>query len=124
MSDNEVKEEALTKEAIIAQQMLEEKEADGKLRSYRGVLGQVITVLFLIWSVYQIWANTVGIVDAMAMRTWHLLFLLVFTFLLFPAYKGEKRLRSIPPVFDIVLLALTAVAFFYLLTHCCPVNFF
>ena len=80
-------------------------------------MGQAITVLFLIWSIYQIWANTIGIVDAMAMRTWHLLFLLVFTFLLFPAYKGERRMRSIPPVFDIVLLALTAVAFFYLLTN-------
>ncbi len=117
MSDSAVTEETLTKEAIIAQQMLEEKEADGKLRSYRGPLEQIITVLFLIWSVYQIWANTVGVVDAMAMRTWHLLFLLVFTFLLFPAYKSERRIRTIPPVFDIVLLALTAVAFFYLLTN-------
>ncbi|HPY12138.1 MAG TPA: TRAP transporter permease [Sphaerochaeta sp.] len=117
MSDSAVTEETLTKEAIIAQQMLEEKEADGKLRSYRGPVEQIITVLFLIWSVYQIWANTIGVVDAMAMRTWHLLFLLVFTFLLFPAYKSERRIRTIPPVFDIVLLALTAVAFFYLLTN-------
>ncbi len=117
MSDSAVTEETLTKEEIIAQQMLEEKEADGKLRSYRGPVEQIITVLFLIWSVYQIWANTIGVVDAMAMRTWHLLFLLVFTFLLFPAYKSERRIRTIPPVFDIVLLALTAVAFFYLLTN-------
>ena len=117
MRENDVSTEMLTKEEIIAQQLLEEKEADGKLRSYSGPLAHIITALFIIWSVYQLYANTIGIVDAMSLRTWHLLFLLVFTFLLFPAYKRERRARTIPPLFDIVLLALTAFAFFYLLTN-------
>ncbi len=117
MNESVVEVDTQTKEEIIAQQLLEEKEADGKLRSYHGFVGHIITALFLIWSVYQIYANTIGIVDAMTLRTWHLLFLLTFTFLLFPAYKGEKRARRIPPVLDLVLLALTFYAFFYLLTN-------
>ncbi|MFA5446729.1 MAG: TRAP transporter permease [Sphaerochaeta sp.] len=117
MEERMNEERHLTKEEVVAQQLLEEKEADGKLRSYRGPLSHIITVLFLIWSAYQIYANTIGIVDAMALRTWHLAFLLVFTYLLFPAFKGERRQRSIPPIFDILLLALTVFVIGYLLTN-------
>ncbi|MCD8569915.1 MAG: hypothetical protein LRY50_16875 [Geovibrio sp.] len=78
-----------------------------------------MTILFLVWAVYQIYANTLGIVDAMALRTWHLLFLLVFTFLLFPTYGKEKRLRSAPPIWDILLLAATLFTFAYLLKNTC-----
>lgn len=104
-------------EELKAQQLLEEKEPDTKLRTYKGPLGHVITVMFLVWSAYQIYANTFGVVDAMTLRTWHLLFLLVFTFLLFPTYAKEKRERIVPPVWDIVLLAVTLFAFGYILKN-------
>ncbi|MFA6688880.1 MAG: TRAP transporter permease [Sphaerochaetaceae bacterium] len=104
-------------EELKAQQLLEEKEPDTKLRTYKGPLGHIITVMFLVWSAYQIYANTFGVVDAMTLRTWHLLFLLVFTFLLFPTYAKEKRERIVPPVWDIVLLAVTLFAFGYILKN-------
>src|SRR5690554_7525637 len=53
--------------------------SDSKLRVYSGPLGTVITALFLIWSVFQVYANTIGIIDAMSLRTWHLFFLMLFT---------------------------------------------
>jgi TRAP transporter 4TM/12TM fusion protein len=108
---------SLTEEELTAQKLLSEKEPDNKLRTYRGVLGQLITVLFLIWAAFQVYANTFGMVDAMKLRTWHLFFLLGFTFLLFPAFKTEQRTRSLPPVWDIVLLVLTGLTFAYLLTN-------
>ena len=110
-------ENSFTKEELIAQELLDEKESDSNLRNYPNLLGNVITLLFLVWSVFQIYANTIGVIDAMKLRTWHLFFLLIFTFLLFPTFAKEKRERSLPPVWDIVLLVLTAFTFYYLLTN-------
>ena len=106
-----------TKEALKAQELLEEKEADSKLRSYPGFVGHTVTVLFIIWSLFQIYANTIGMIDAMRLRTYHLLFLLLFTFLLFPTYKGESLQRNAPPIWDFVLLGLTFFAIGYLLLY-------
>ncbi|HCG64602.1 MAG TPA: C4-dicarboxylate ABC transporter permease, partial [Sphaerochaeta sp.] len=50
-------------------------------------------------------------------RTWHLFFLLGFTFLLFPTYGKEKRSRALPPIWDMVLLGLTIFTFAYLLNN-------
>lgn len=107
----------MTEEEIKAQALLGEKEPDSKLRAYTGPLGHIVTILFLVWAAFQIYANTLGIVDAMALRTWHLFFLLGFTFLLFPTYKKEKRSRALPPIWDMVLLGLTIFTFAYLLRN-------
>ncbi len=108
---------ALTAEEIKAQQLLDEKEPDSKLRTFTGPLGSLTTILFLVWAVFQVVANSFGIIDAMALRTWHLLFLLGFTFLLFPTYGKEKRKRALPPVWDLVLLGITFFTFWYLLHY-------
>ncbi len=108
---------ALTAEEIKAQQLLDEKEPDSKLRTYSGPLGNLTTILFLVWAAFQVIANSFGIIDAMALRTWHLLFLLGFTFLLFPTYGKEKRSRALPPVWDLVLLGITFFTFWYLLHY-------
>ena len=107
----------LTEEEVKAQQLLDEKEPDSKLRNYTGPLGHIVTVLFMIWSVFQVYANTLGVVDAMSLRTWHLLFLLGFTFLLFPTYRKERRTRALPPIWDMALLGITLGTFAYLLTQ-------
>jgi len=108
---------ALTAEEIKAQQLLDEKEPDSKLRTFTGPLGSLTTILFLVWAAFQVVANSFGIIDAMALRTWHLLFLLGFTFLLFPTYGKEKRKRALPPVWDLVLLGITFFTFWYLLHY-------
>lgn len=86
----------LTEEERKAQELLEEKEPDSKLREFTGPLAHITTILFLIWSAFQIYANTFGSIDVISLRTWHLLALLGFTFLLFPTYPTEKRVRSFP----------------------------
>ncbi|WP_320129713.1 TRAP transporter permease [uncultured Sphaerochaeta sp.] len=107
----------LTEEEIKAQELLGEKEPDSKLRTYTGPLGQAVTVLFMIWAIFQIYANTLGTIDVMTLRTWHLFALLSFTFLLFPTYRKEKLSRTLPPVWDIILLSLTIFTFAYLLKN-------
>lgn len=115
--DHSSTEKAFTKEELIAQELLDKKESDSKLRVYSGPLRTVITALFLIWSVFQVYANTIGIIDAMSLRTWHLFFLMLFTFLLFPTYPSENRKRTLPPVWDIVLLGVLLFTFWYLLKN-------
>ena len=107
----------MTEEERKAQELMEEKEPDSKLRVFTGPLGQVTTVLFLLWSAFQIYANTFGSIDVISLRTWHLLALLGFTFLLFPTYATERRARSFPPIWDIALLAILFLTFAYLLTN-------
>ena len=104
-------------EEVKAQNLLREKEPDSALRSYRGLPGHIITILFLVWATFQVYANTLGMVDAMSLRTWHLFFLLGFTFLLFPTYRSERRSRILPPIWDIALLAATILTFAYLLRN-------
>jgi TRAP transporter 4TM/12TM fusion protein len=112
-----MQEQVLTKEEIKAQELLEEKEADSKLRSYPGLFGHVVTVLFIVWSIFQIYATTIGVIDAMRLRTWHMFFLLMFTFLLFPTYKTEQLKRKAPPIWDWLFLGFTFFSVGYLLLY-------
>lgn len=108
---------SLSVEELKAQKLLEEKESDGRLREYKGFFNTFITVLFLVWAAFQLYANTIGVIDAMALRTWHLFFLLIFTFLLFPTFAKDRRQLKIPPIWDWVLIGLTIFTFFYLLRN-------
>ena len=88
-----------------AQAMLEEKEADSRMRTYTGPLAKVLSVLLCLWTVFQLYYTTIGSISAVNLRAFHCIFLLVFTFLLFPTYKKEKRVRSLPPLWDLFLIA-------------------
>ena len=66
-----------------AQRLLEEKEAENRVRTYTGICAKVLTVLFLIWSLFQLYANTIGGLSAMDLRAWHILFLFLFTFFIY-----------------------------------------
>ena len=100
-----------------AQQLLEEKEADARMRTYKGPLAIAIVVLLCIWSVFQIYYTTLGAISAINLRAVHCIFLLLFTFLLFPTYKKEKRVRKLPPVWDIICIVLSVGTFGYLILN-------
>ena len=94
-----------------ARRLLEEKDADARTRSYNGFFGILLTVLLTFWAVFQIYVNTIGVMSSMDLRMWHCMFLLVFTFLLYPTVKKEKKVRNAPPVWDVLLIALAIGAF-------------
>lgn len=100
-----------------AQAMLEEKEADSRMRTYNGFMGKAIGVLLCIWTVFQLYFTTIGSISAVNLRAFHCIFLLMFTFILFPTYKSEKRVRSIPPVWDLCCIVLSIGTFGYLITN-------
>ncbi|MDO4204648.1 MAG: TRAP transporter fused permease subunit [Selenomonadaceae bacterium] len=100
-----------------AQAMLEEKEADSRMRTYTGPLGKLIVGMLCLWTVFQLYFTTIGSISAINLRAFHCIFLLVFTFLLFPTYKKEKRIRTMPPLWDILCIVLSVGTFGYLIMN-------
>ncbi len=100
-----------------AQKLLEEKEAESRTRTYTGPMGAAVTVLLCLWTVFQLYYSTIGLISAVNLRAIHCIFLLAFTFLLYPTYKKERRVRRLPPVWDMVLIALSAASFGYLILN-------
>ena len=100
-----------------AQQLLEETDADARMRSYDGMWGKVIVALLVAWAGFQLYFSTIGIISAMNLRAFHCMFLLIFTFLLFPMTKKEKRRKTKPTILDLVLIVLTVITFGYLIAN-------
>ncbi len=119
VNSEEIKDEAQLQKELDkkAQELLEEKEADSRMRTYIGPLSKVLVVLLCIWTVFQLYFTTLGAISAINLRAFHCIFLLLFTFLLFPTYKKEKRVRKLPPVWDILLILLGTGSFGYLIMN-------
>ena len=66
-----------------AQQLLEETDADARMRDYKGTWEKIIVALLVAWAGFQLYFSTIGIISAMNLRAFHCMFLLIFTFLLF-----------------------------------------
>ena len=85
------------------------------MRVYKGKTDTAITVLMVCWVAFQLWFSTFGIMSAVILRACHCLFLLMFTFLLYPPVRKENRELNRPPVTDLVLIATAFFAFGYLI---------
>lgn len=106
--------EALDKKA---QQLLEEKESEARMRTYRGPMSKVIAVALCLWAAFQLYYTTLGVISEINLRAVHCIFLLSFTFVLFPTYRTERRVRTLPPWWDIVCIAVTVLTFGYLIVN-------
>ena len=51
-----------------AQKLVEEKDADSRLRVYVGPMEKALTAVLLIWAVFQDWANMFGTLGAVKLR--------------------------------------------------------
>ena len=100
-----------------AQQLLEETDADSRMRDYKGTWEKIIVALLIAWAGFQLYFSTIGIISAMNLRAFHCMFLLIFTFLLFPITKKENRKKTKPTVIDLALIVLTIITFGYLITN-------
>ena len=114
IEDAMAEKEALDKKA---QEILEEKDADSRLRVYKGPLGKAIIVLLCVWTAFQLYFTTIGAISAVNLRAIHTIFLLVFTFLLFPTFKSETRKRKLPPLWDWFFILGSVGSFLYLILN-------
>ena len=77
----------------------------------------IITVFLCAWVIFQLYFSTLGAMNAVTLRAFHCMFLLLFTFLLYPATEKQNRMRMLPPITDMLLIAFTVLTFIYFLTH-------
>ena len=99
--------------AAKAQSLLEKVDKESKTRTYRGVFALIMTVFSIIWVIFQLYFNTLGFMDAISFRAWHAMFLLLYCFILYPAFKKENRRRTLPGVIDFILIGASLFAFLY-----------
>ena len=101
-----------------AQALVEEKESEMRFRRYgNGIWGRIVSVLLILFSVFQMYASLTGTFDAITLRSWHIMFLLVLSFLLYPAWKREKRDRTRPTLFDGLCIAAGLFSFGFLVMN-------
>ncbi|WP_249869675.1 TRAP transporter permease [Oceanobacillus saliphilus] len=92
-------------------------ENQGAVRKYVGKTAFLISVLAIIWSIFQLYAAGTGELDAMRLRAWHIIFLLMMAFLLYPARKKKKEVIKYPKIFDVICIILSLVSFGYFLMN-------
>lgn len=97
-----------------AQKLMEDKDSENRTRVFEGPMEKALTAVLVIWAVFQIWANTFGMLGAVKMRTAHIMFLLPLAFALYPTYKKERRRRRMVPAWDVVLIVLAVACFGYI----------
>lgn len=96
-------------------EIVEKVDSEFRVRTYIGKGAKFLTAIAVIWSVFQLFAAGSGAFDAITLRAWHMMFLLVVTFLLYPARKNSKRTLKLPPVFDVICMLLSIASTGYLL---------
>ena len=100
-----------------AQKLLEEKDADMRLRSYDGFFNKGIMVLLAAWTIFQLYFNTIGVMDAITLRAYHAMFLMLFAFVFYPGHSKEKRQRKLIPIQDGILIILAVLVFGYIIIN-------
>lgn len=98
-----------------AQKLMEDKDSESRTRILTGKMDKLLTIVLIVWAVFQVWANTFGTLGAVKLRTAHIMFLLPLAFMLYPTYKKERRKRGMIPLWDVALIVLTVGCFGYLL---------
>ncbi|QQE81369.1 TRAP transporter permease [Alicyclobacillus sp. SO9] len=76
---------------------------------------RIITVLSVIWALFQVYVSSVGVMETIKTRVWFFGFLVVMIFLLFPASKKERSDRRLPTWWDMLLIAASIVTVVYFL---------
>ena len=100
-----------------AQQLVEEKESEARIRRYNGPWGIAVSGLAIVFSLFQLYASTFSVFDAITLRSWHILFLLTLSFLMYPAWRGEARTRTRPSLLDALSIGAGLFAFGYLILN-------
>ena len=95
----------------------DKKQPSSKYVSYRGAFSVAVSSLLIIWAVFQVYYTTIGAISAINLRAWHCLFLMSFTFLLFPLSRKSSRSRTLPSLIDLALIALSAFCIIYLVLY-------
>ncbi len=100
-----------------AQALVEEKDSESRTRHFQGPFARVLAVICVAFSLFQLYASVFATMDAMKLRSFHIIFLLVLASFMYPALRREKRTRLAPTIWDVVCVGASLYAFGYLILH-------
>lgn len=89
------------------QELMDLEDKNINSRNYIGLFSKIVVAIAIIWTVFQIYMSSIGVMEAIKFRAWHLGFLLLFSFIYYPATKKSVGTRRLPTVFDLICIALT-----------------
>lgn len=89
------------------QELMEKYDPEAASRKLKGIIGTIVFILLLTFSLFQLYTSIFGVLTAQLQRSIHLGFALALIFLLFPARK--KNLSKNKVTWFDILLALLAV---------------
>lgn len=79
-------------------------------KSFQGILKHIVLIIAVAFSVFQLWANSIGLITSMKHLGIFLSFILVLIFLLYPATKNMKNTRW----YDFILAFLGGIVGLYM----------
>lgn len=91
------------------QKLLEKYDPEAGTRNLKGIIGWVVFLGLLAFSLFQLYTAIFGVLTAQLQRSIHLGFALSLIFLLFPARKKDRGVKHKPAWYDIIL-AIASVA--------------
>lgn len=94
------------------EQLVKESKWDNYWRS-KGKYAIGVSIVAIIWSIFQFYSASTGTFDAITLRAWHTLFLLLMTFLIYPIRKK----KSAAGILDLFCIILAVGALGYLLLN-------
>lgn len=98
-----------------AQRLVAEKESEARTRHLRGNWNHAASVVAVSWSLFQMYVTTFSSMDAMTLRSLHIMFMLALAFCLYPAMSKSPRSR--PTLFDAGWLCAGLFAYGYLVLN-------
>ncbi len=104
------------REQKIAEELLSQNDKDFNQRVYSSKFTKILGALFVLWTIFQVYFNLFGGLDAITFRAYHAMFLLGFTFLVFPLGK-EKKTRDFPPIVDMIAFVLAVGSMLYMVLN-------
>lgn len=97
------------------QELMDLEKKNLNSRKYIGIFGKGIVIVAIIWTLFQLYMSSFGVMDAVKFRAWHLGFLLLFSFVFYPATKKSVGSRKLPTIFDLLCIGLSILVIFYFL---------
>ncbi len=98
-----------------AMDLVAEKDSELRVRRYGKRWTAAVSAVAVLWALFQLYVSVFPVLDAVRLRVWHILFLLLLSFLIYPAWKKERRDRARPTFFDALCIGAGFFAFGYFL---------
>ncbi len=97
------------------EELVKAKDSEARVRTFSPRWDKIITIIAILWGLFQVYFSTIGIISAIDLRVIHILFLSTLVFLLYPSFFNKSK--SSPAWYDFILILVAYGAFGYLFLY-------